>query len=255
MKLEGSRALVTGAGSGIGRCFVRELLNAGCRVAALDKDHDKVQALARECSGHVSTLATHVLDVSHEAAVRSALSEINERFGLPDILVNNAGVLRDGLLVQREPEGVARKLPTAQWRTVLETNLTGPYLLAREFAAARVESERAGGLIVNISSVTSAGNPGQSNYAAAKAGLDALTRTWALELAPFGMRVAGIAPGLTDTPMAAMLADAQRKAMIEQIPSRRMARVEEIWLGLRFVIECDYFNGRTLVIDGGATFT
>jgi 3-oxoacyl-[acyl-carrier protein] reductase len=255
MKLKDASAVVTGAGSGIGRGFVQELLRAGCRVAASDKDQDKVRALARDFAEWRDALITHVLDVSHESSVRSIFAEISQSFSCPDILVNNAGVLRDGLLVQRDGDGLARKLPTAQWRAVLETNLTGPYLLSREFAACRLESGRQGGLIVNISSVTSAGNPGQSNYAASKAGLDALTRTWALELAPFGTRVVGVAPGLTDTPMAAALDEAERQDLIRQIPLHRMATVHEIWLGLRFAIECEYFNGRVIAIDGGATFT
>jgi 3-oxoacyl-[acyl-carrier protein] reductase len=137
---------------------------------------------------------------------------------------------------------------------VLDTNLSGPYYVAREVAAAMLEDAVRPALIINISSITSAGNPGQSNYAAAKAGLDAVTRTWALELAPHGIRVAGIAPGLTDTPMAAQVAPDALAHMLRAIPIGRMARPDEIWAGLKFIIECDYFTGRILPIDGGATF-
>jgi 3-oxoacyl-[acyl-carrier protein] reductase len=168
--------------------------------------------------------------------------------------VNNAGVLRDGRLATLDANGYARKLPTAQWGSVVGINLTGPFLLAREFVAARLEVGADSGLIVNISSVSSAGNAGQSNYAAAKAGLDALTRTWALELAGYRVRVAGLAPGLTDTPMAAALDPAIRAQLIEEMPLGRMISTQEIWLGLRFIIECDAYNGRTLAIDGGAAF-
>ncbi|AWK15517.1 SDR family NAD(P)-dependent oxidoreductase (plasmid) [Candidatus Fukatsuia symbiotica] len=254
MKWKNAIAIVTGAGSGIGHCFVEQLLRGGCRVAAVDKNTNRLEMLAREYTEHGDALQLQPLDVANEASVRSAFAYLTAHLGVPDILVNNAGVLRDGLLVQRDDEGYVRKLPTAQWRSVVETNLTGPFLLSREFVARRLETGIQGGLIVNISSVTSAGNPGQSSYAASKAGLDALTRTWALELAFHGIRVIGIAPGLTDTPMAATLRSAEREDLLAQIPLRRMATVKEIWLGLRFALECDYFNGRVLAIDGGASF-
>ena len=124
-------------------------------------------------------------------------------------------------------------MPTAQWRSVIDVNFTGPYLVTREVVAQMLERDVRPGLVVNISSISGAGNAGQSNYAASKAGLDALTRTWSLELAPHGIRVAGIAPGLIDTPMT------------ERI---------EIWQSLRFPIECDFFTGRTVSVDGDANF-
>jgi len=255
MKLDGVHALVTGAGSGIGRCCTLELLRAGARVTAGDVEARGLDTLAGEAGAYAGALATSRVDVSNEAQVKAFVSEAAEKHGVPNVLVNNAGILRDGLLVSREEDGLVRKLPTAQWKSVLDVNLTGPYLMARETAALMVEREVRPALIVNVSSITSGGNPGQSNYAAAKAGLDADTRTWALELAPHGIRVAGIAPGLIDTPMAARLSAEERERIVESIPLRRMGRPEEIWMALRFLIECDFVTGRVIAVDGGASFS
>lgn len=246
MHLTGVTAIVTGAASGIGRCFALELLAAGAFVIAVDID-----ARALETFDPSPRLQIARVDVSNEAQVKTLVGEIPT----PNVLVNNAGILRDGLLVSRDPDGFVRKLPTAQWKSVLDTNLTGPYLMAREVAAMMIERDVQPGLIVNISSITSAGNPGQSNYAAAKAGLDADTRTWALELAPHGIRVAGIAPGLIDTPMAARLSDDERNQLVDAIPLKRMGRPEEIWLALKFIIECDFLTGRVIAVDGGASYS
>ena len=125
----------------------------------------------------------------------------------------------------------------------------------REVVTLMLENGVNPGLVVNISSITGAGNPGQGNYAAAKAGLDAATRTWALELAQHGIRVGGIAPGLIDTPMAAGLAAAARTEMIADVPLGRMGRPEEIWAALRFIVECDFFTGRVVLVDGGASYS
>lgn len=253
MNWEKSVAIVTGAAGGIGGTFVRQLLSGGCRVVAIDKHSNKLEELAVACQAWHGALAIRPVDITNEAEIRATFTELSMHFGVPEILVNNAGVLRDGLLVKKEADNYVRKLPTAQWRGVLEANLTGTYLMSREFAAIR--SQQAGeGVIVNISSVTSAGNPGQSAYAASKAGMDALTRTWALELADSHIRVVGIAPGLTDTPMARALPEAELDDMLKNIPLERMATPLEIWQGLRFALECDYFNGRILTIDGGAGF-
>jgi 3-oxoacyl-[acyl-carrier protein] reductase len=256
MRLDAVSALVTGAASGIGRCFALELAAAGATVIAGDLDEDGLDELAAAARGRPGAVHVRPLDVAREDSVRALVADARAALGrAPSLLVNNAAILRDGLLVSQDPgERRVRQLPASQWRAVLDTNLTGPYYLAREVAAAMLEDEVRPGLIVNISSITSAGNPGQSNYAAAKAGLDAVTRTWALELAPHGIRVAGIAPGLTDTPMAAQVAPAARADMLRAIALGRMARPDEIWAGLRFVIECDYFTGRILAIDGGASF-
>lgn len=256
MKLSSISGVITGAASGIGRCFALELVRAGAHIVAADIDEDgldELRSVAKDLPGRIHV---QVLDVVREDAVKRCVSQSRDALGhAPNLLVNNAAILRDGLLASNEEHGWIRTLPTSQWKAVIDTNLTGPYYVAREFARCMLEDRIRPALIVNISSVTSAGNPGQSNYAASKAGLDALTRTWALEFAAHGIRVVGIAPGLTDTPMAATVSPAAIKELLSDIPLGRMARPEEIWLGLRFVIECDYFNGRTVAIDGGSSFT
>jgi len=109
-------------------------------------------------------------------------------------------------------------------------------------------------VVVNISSISHDGNPGQSNYSASKAGLDACTRTWALELAKHGVRVGAVAPGVVDTPMLKHISEAAMKSLVEGIPVGRIGTPEEIWLAVKFVVECDFFTGRVIEADGGASF-
>jgi 3-oxoacyl-[acyl-carrier protein] reductase len=254
MNLKDAKAIVTGAASGIGRCIALELARAGAHVVGGDVDMDGLKELENESADLPGKIYGEHLDVSNESLVKTFIEQAFQKLGSANILVNNAGILRDGLLVTREDEGWLRKLPTAQWKRVIDVNLTGPFLMAREFAATLIEMNISPSLIVNISSVTSSGNPGQSNYSASKAGLDAQTRTWALELAPYGFRVAGIAPGLTQTPMLSHVSPEAQAEMISKIPLRRMAQPYEIWLAMRFIIECDYFTGSVIEVNGGARF-
>jgi 3-oxoacyl-[acyl-carrier protein] reductase len=189
------------------------------------------------------------VDVSLEPQAKAFVDEAVRRLDGVNVLVNNAAVLLDGRLATRDEEWT-RKLPLAQWKRVIDTNLTGSFLVAREAAAAMLERGGAG-LIVNLSSVFRWGNEGQTAYAASKGGLDAATRTWAMELAPHGIRVAGIAPGLIDTPILDNIAPDARESLVARIPAGRIGRPEEIWLALRFIIECEYFNGSILEVDGG----
>lgn len=254
MRLGEVRAIVTGAASGLGRRFAIELAGAGAAVAAVDLDGAGLASLARACGGLPGRVETFTADVSDEAAVKSFVREAGERLGGLNVLVNNAGVLLDGLLVQEEG-GWVRRLPAAQWRRVLEVNLTGCFLVAREVAAALLERDEGGreeGLIVNLSSVARAGNIGQSVYAASKAGLDAATRTWALELAPHRIRVAGIAPGVIETPILDNVSDEAKRDLLSKIPLGRFGDPHEVWLTLRYIIECGYFTGRVVDVDGGA---
>ena len=253
MRLEDVRAIVTGAAGGLGRHFTLALAGAGAAVAAGDIDASGLERLRAEAEGLPGRVVTKRLDVSQEASVVAFVQETSEQFGGVNALVNNAGILRDGLLAKDE-DGWVKKLPTALWRQVIDVNLTGPYLMAREFVAEALKRGIREAVIVNISSLSRSGNPGQSNYAASKAGLDATTRTWALELAPSGVRVGGIAPGLVDTPILKNISEESMKELLAGIPLRRVGRPEEIWLALKFIIECDYFTGRVIEVDGGSNF-
>jgi 3-oxoacyl-[acyl-carrier protein] reductase len=253
MQLEQVRAIVTGAASGLGRCFATELARHGASVAAVDVNTSGLEDLNTETKDLEGEVVTAQLDVTNESAVVLFMNKTSEKFDGVNVLVNNAAILRDGPLAKKEG-GWTRKLPTAVWKQVLEVNLTAPYFLAREMVANALQRQQQSSLIVNISSLSRAGNPYQSNYSAAKAGLDACTRTWALELAQHGIRVAGIAPGLVDTPMLGQLAEETRNSLIAGIPLQRVGTPYEMWLALRFIIECDYFTGRVIEVDGGSTF-
>jgi 3-oxoacyl-[acyl-carrier protein] reductase len=166
-------------------------------------------------------------------------------------LVNNAGILRDGLLVKRDKAtGAIVKLTREQWQAVIDVNLTGATLMARDVVA-KMAGAGHKGVIVNISSIARHGNRGQSNYSAAKAALATNTKTWSLEFAPFGIRVGAVAPGMIETPMTQGMNPKAREALIASIPVGRIGLPEDIWQAVKFIIECDYFNGRTIDVDGG----
>ena len=167
-------------------------------------------------------------------------------------LVNNAGILRDGLLVKKDRNtGAIIKLSDEQWDAVIGVNLSGATFMVREVAAKMAEEGHRPGVIVNMSSIARHGNRGQSNYVAAKASLAANTVTWAREFAPFGIRVGAIAPGMVETPMTQGMHQKARDALVAAIPVGRIGLPEDIWLAVRFVMECDYFNARTIDVDGG----
>lgn len=249
MQIGDVRAVVTGAASGIGRCLALELARGGAAVFAGDTNDAGLRTLQAEAADLPGSLAVARVDISLEPSVKSFVEEATRQLGTINLLVNNAAVLIDGVLVAKEGKWT-RKLPLAQWKRVTDTNLTGSFLTAREVGAAMLETSTPG-LIVNLSSVFRWGNEGQTAYAASKGGLDAVTRTWAMELAPSGIRVAGIAPGLIDTPILDNIAPDARASLEQRIPAGRIGRPEEIWLALKFIIECEYFNGSILEVDGG----
>jgi 3-oxoacyl-[acyl-carrier protein] reductase len=260
MNISGQSVLVTGAAGGLGACFVSSLLNLGANnVVAIDVDPEGLDRLAADISD--ARLVPKLLDIGDESAVLFLFQEIEKLSINPKILINNAGMLSDGLLASNLG-GFIRKLSTANWTQSLSTNLTGHFFMAREFAVSilgglalsETESHQTDAVIVNISSISSVGTIGQSNYAAAKAGLDASTRTWARELASDHIRVCGISPGLIMTDMLAEVAQAEREKLLREIPLGRPGRPKDIWMAVKFAIECDYFTGRVLSVDGGAIF-
>ncbi len=251
MKLGDLKAMVTGAAGGLGGHFARELVRAGARVTAGDTNAAGLRQLVASVEGAPGELVVAKLDITDEASVAEFAALAAERMGGLNALINSAGIARDGLLVQPD-EGEVKKLPLAQWRKVLDVNLTGQFLMARELAARVVASGTHEAVIVNLSSVARAGNPGQSNYSASKSGLDACTRTWALELARHGIRVGGVAPGVTETGLLDNFSAEALARLKAGIPLGRLGRPEDIWQAVKFVLECDFFTGRTVEVDGGS---
>ncbi|MEZ4472078.1 MAG: SDR family oxidoreductase [bacterium] len=250
MKLEEMKIVVTGAASGMGRYFALALAEGGARVAACDINIEGLESLRAEAAGLAGELRTYEVNVANEQSVVEMFDQAWADFGGLNGLVNNAGLFRDGLLVKKDDYGL-RKMSLKNWQLVLDVDLTGPFLCTRELAARIVDAGGAPSVIVNISSISRAGNMGQSNYSAAKAGLVADTVLWARELARYGIRVAAIAPGFVDTPiLQGMRPDALNK-MLSGVPLRRAGSPAEIFAGVKFIIECDYFTGRCVDIDGG----
>ena len=248
MKLNDLRIVVTGAAGGLGRQFCRSLIADGAHVAAFDVDAQGLHDLALGLPA--DRLFTFVADVSREAEVVHAVGSATAVLGSINALINNAGIYRDGLIA-RDLEGAVLKMPLAQWRSVLDVDLTGPFLVTREVAAQMIEKHVRPGIIVNISSIMRHGNAGQSCYSAAKAGVVSASRLWADELARYGIRVCSIAPGFVRTPILEATDEAVLAGWIERTPLQRLGEPSEIYAGVRFAIECDFFNGRCLEIDGG----
>jgi 3-oxoacyl-[acyl-carrier protein] reductase len=258
MKLESLKIVVSGAAGGMGRHFALRLAEAGAQVAVGDVNEEGLKETVSLAKGPGKVHARK-LNVADEADVGSFVAWAYEAMGGLNGLINNAGILRDGLLVKKDREtGAIKTLSKEQWDAVIAVNLTGATLLARDVVRTMAEKGSkdapAGttrGVIVNMSSIARHGNRGQSNYSAAKAALAANTKTWSLEFAPFGIRVGAIAPGMIETPMTQGMNQKARDALVGMIPVARIGVPEDIWLGVKFVLECDYFNGRTIDVDGG----
>jgi len=245
MKLSDLKVIVTGAAQGMGAHFAARLHEAGARVAAGDVNEAGLAALPEG-------VARRRLDVSSEGDVQGFVAWAARELGGLNGLVNNAGVIRDGLLVKKDrATGEVTTLSTDDWNAVIGVNLTGATLMAREVVATMARAGTRPGVVVNISSVARHGNRGQSNYVAAKAALAANTVTWAREFAPLGVRVGAVAPGMIETPMTRGMNQKARDALVAAVPVGRVGQPEDIWLAVRFVLECDYFDGRCVDVDGG----
>ena len=249
MEIAGSRILVTGGARGLGRTFALDLAAAGAHVGVCDQDAAGLSALADDTAERGPSVWTCQADVSNEASVEHLFAAFVAHAGGLDAVVNNAGLNRDGLLIRKSGDTLV-KLPLAKWQAVIDVDLTGVFLCARE-AAWHMVAQGAGGVIVSISSLSRQGNVGQTNYSAAKAGVVAMTRTWAMELARFGIRAVVVSPGLTATEMALAMPEEARARLTESIPLHRMAAPAEVSHAVRFVLENDFINGRAIDIDGG----
>jgi len=251
MELSTFKIIVTGGAQGMGAHFAKRLVEAGAQVAVGDVKEDGLASLAASVTGP-GKLHTRKLNVADEAEVVDFVNWAHGAMGGLNGLINNAGILRDGLLVKKDREtGAITKMSRDQWNAVIDVNLTGATMIAREVIAKMMETNTRPGVIVNMSSIARYGNRGQSNYSAAKAALAANTLTWAREFGAYGIRVGAIAPGMIETPMTQGMNQKARDALVEKVPAGRVGVPEDIWQGVRFVLECDYFTGRTIDIDGG----
>jgi 3-oxoacyl-[acyl-carrier protein] reductase len=252
MELSSFKIIVTGAAQGMGAHFATRLAEAGAQVAAGDVNEEGLAQLVEATKGAPGKVHTRKLDVSDEAQVGAFVEWAHGEMGGLNGLINNAGILRDGLLVKKDrTTGAVTTLTKAQWDAVIAVNLTGATLMVRDTVAKMVSTDQGRGVVVNLSSVARHGNRGQSNYSAAKAALAANTRTWAREFAPFGIRVGAVAPGMIETPMTQGMNQKARDALVAAIPVGRIGVPEDIWLAVKFVLECDYLNAQTIDVDGG----
>ncbi|MGO9037208.1 MAG: SDR family oxidoreductase [Steroidobacteraceae bacterium] len=250
MELRSKTVVVTGAGRGIGRAIALQLARQGADIALFDRNEADLDEAAALCAAESVQARRYRVNVADENEVSAAMAKVGTEFGRLDGLVNNAGIVRDGLLVKVKDGAVVGRMSLDQWDSVIAVNLSGVFLCAREAAAHMIEFGN-GGVIVNISSISRVGNAGQSNYSAAKAGVESMGVVWAKELARYGIRVGSIAPGFTHTDILATMRPEVLDKLTAPVPLKRLGRPEEIAHAVRFIFENDFFTGRCLEIDGG----
>ena len=250
MDVRGKTILVTGAGRGIGRSLALHFARKGANLALLDNNSEDVADSCARCTEVGVAARSYVADAANEDSVVGALEQVSADFGRLDGLINNAGIVRDALLVKVKDGLVVGKMTLAQWQAVIDVNLTAVFLCARE-AAQHMINRAVGGVIVNVSSISRAGNAGQTNYSAAKAGVAAMTVVWAKELARYGIRVGAVAPGFVRTPMVESMQPEALAKMTAAIPLGRLGEPEEIAHAVGFIFGNELFTGRCLEVDGG----
>lgn len=253
MDLENRTVIITGAARGLGAAVATELATRGATLALVDLDATSLEPTRAKCEDLGAQVKSYVADVAREEDVVAFFEKVVGDFGRLDALINNAGILRDGLLVKVKNDEVIDKLSLDEWQSVIDVNLTGVFLCGRE-AAAHMIRLGSGGCIINMSSISRAGNFGQSNYSAAKAGVAALTVVWARELARHRIRVNAIAPGMVRTEMVAGMKPEMLEKISATIPVGRLCEPEEIAHTAVFLLENDYIDGRVLEIDGAMRF-
>lgn len=250
MKIENKVIAITGAAQGLGAKMALRLGKAGAKLALLDINLEKLNAIKSQLNELAIEAEVFVTDVSNENSVNQSFENIQQAFSNLDVLVNNAGIIRDQFLNKTNKLGDIESLPLSTWQSVIDVNLTGVFLCGREASKLMIQNKTAG-VIVNISSISRSGNIGQSNYSAAKAGVVALTTTWAKELSRAKVRVGAVAPGFIKTEMIENIKPALKQMIESSIPCGRMGEPDEIAHAVQFIVENDYFNGRVLELDGG----
>lgn len=240
ISLEGKVVLVTGASRGIGRAIAEQLAALGAKVVGTATSDKGAADISTYLGDNGCGL---VLNVADTASIEQCLEQIKNQFGDIDILVNNAGITRDNLLMRMKDE---------EWFDIMQTNLNSVYHLSK--AVLRSMMKKRFGRIISIGSVVgSMGNAGQTNYAAAKAGVLGFTKSLAREVASRGITVNAIAPGFIDTDMTKELSDEQKQAIFGQVPANRLGQPEEIAATVAFLAsnQAAYITGETIHVNGG----
>jgi 3-oxoacyl-[acyl-carrier protein] reductase len=250
MDISNKTVVVTGAGRGIGRAIALKLARHGADIALFDLNANDLEETCALCAAQSVQARGYRVNVADEGEVSAAMTRVAADFGRLDGLVNNAGIVRDGLLVKVKDGAVVGRMTMDQWNAVIGVNLSGVFLCAREAAAHMIELGN-GGVIVNISSISRTGNAGQSNYSAAKAGVESMGVVWAKELARYGIRVGSIAPGFTHTEILSSMRPEVLDKLTAPVPLKRLGQPEEIAHAVLFIFENDFFTGRCLDVDGG----
>jgi len=241
--LDGKTAIVTGAARGLGRAIAEELARNGANLGLCDLKAEWLEETAESVKSMGAKVTCVSVDVSNGDEVTKAVAEINEAMGSVDVLINNAGITKDGLLM---------RMSEADWDAVLSVNLKGTFLFTK--AVSRPMMKQRSGTIVNIASIIGLiGNAGQCNYAASKAGVIALTKSTAKELASRNIRANAVAPGFIQSKMTEVLSDEVTQKMLDQIPMKRLGQPEDIARAVLFLASdrSSYITGQTLTISGG----
>jgi 3-oxoacyl-[acyl-carrier protein] reductase len=250
VKIERSIVASTGAGGGLGAAMAVRLARQGARLALIDFRPDLLDQLKVGLSLPDEDCLALQCDVSNEEQVDQAFARVAAHFGGLDVLINNAGITRDALMLKFKDGQLQSRMSLEAWNAVINVNLTGVFLCGRA-AAEQMAKKGNEGLIINISSISRAGNMGQSNYSAAKAGVAALTVTWAKELIRYGIRVNTISPGFIGTELVRSMKPEALAKVTSMIPAGRIGEPDEIAHTVQYLMENDFVNGRNIDIDGG----
>ena len=243
MSLENEIALVTGASRGIGQAIALELAAQGATVIGTATSEKGAQAISDYITEAGGKGAGLVLDVTSQESIDETIKKITDEYGAPSILVNNAGITRDNLLMRMKDE---------EWDAIMQTNLTSLFKVSRACMRPMMKARK--GRIISIASVVGvSGNAGQTNYGAAKAGVIGFSKSLAREVGTRGITVNVVAPGFIDTDMTKALPDAQKEALLGQIPMNRLGQPAEIAKAVAFLASegAGYISGETIHVNGG----